>query len=146
MHYTPLCNDHWPPWAFPVALKLYEDKKCMHILSICLLFIFFGQNNPELIIEPNCSNLLKYVCAKIHTLQSLMVSRRQLLIIFRSHCRGMNKQVLFVNGAAKELRTSTMEKIGVKAPGNYSRPFWTYNCSICLWEKPTLLISMISGF
>ena len=36
-----------------------------------------------------------------------------------------------------------MEIIGLKAPGNYSA---TYNLSLCLWESPQLLISMISGF
>ena len=39
-----------------------------------------------------------------------------------------------------------MEKICLKAPGNYSAPIWSYKCSICLWEKPETLMSMISGF
>ena len=30
--------------------------------------------------------------------------------------------------------------IGLKAPGNCSGPFWTYNLSICLWENPKTLI------
>ena len=38
-----------------------------------------------------------------------------------------------------------MEIIGLKAPGNYSGSFWSYNFSICLWESPKTLISMISG-
>ena len=38
-----------------------------------------------------------------------------------------------------------MERIGLKAPYN-SASFWSYSSSICLWERPSLLISMISGF
>ena len=39
-----------------------------------------------------------------------------------------------------------IEKICFKAPGNYSASFWSYDFSICLWENPETLISMISGF
>ena len=39
-----------------------------------------------------------------------------------------------------------MEKIGFKAPGNYSGPFGSYTFSIFLWESLKLLISMISDF
>ena len=38
-----------------------------------------------------------------------------------------------------------MEKICLKAPWYYSAPIWTYYFPICLWERPKLLISMISG-
>ena len=38
-----------------------------------------------------------------------------------------------------------LEIIGLKAPGNYSASIWSYNFSICLWENPKTLISMISG-
>ena len=34
----------------------------------------------------------------------------------------------------------------VKSSMTYSGPFWSYNVSICLWEKTKLLISMIPGF
>ena len=33
--------------------------------------------------------------------------------------------------------------IGLKVPGNYSAPFWSYHFSICLWEAQ---FSRISGF
>ena len=36
-----------------------------------------------------------------------------------------------------------MEIIGLKSPGNYSGPFWSYNFSICLWDNPQIFISMI---
>ena len=39
-----------------------------------------------------------------------------------------------------------IEIISLKAPENCSDSFWAYNFSICLWENPKLLISMISGF
>ena len=39
-----------------------------------------------------------------------------------------------------------MDKIRLKAPGNYSASVWYNNCSICLWENAKTLISMISGF
>ena len=39
-----------------------------------------------------------------------------------------------------------LEKIGLKALGNYSASYWSYNFSICLWERPKLPMSMISGF
>ena len=39
-----------------------------------------------------------------------------------------------------------MEIIGLKVAGNYSAPFWTYEFSICLCERPTPNISMIYGF
>ena len=39
-----------------------------------------------------------------------------------------------------------MEKIGLKAPGNGSASFWSYNFSICLCERPKPNISRISGF
>ena len=38
-----------------------------------------------------------------------------------------------------------MERIGLKAPQYHSGPFWSYNFSICLWERPKLLMAMISG-
>ena len=41
---------------------------------------------------------------------------------------------------------SFVEKIGLRAPGNYSGPFLSYNFSICLCENPKILISMSSGF
>ena len=39
-----------------------------------------------------------------------------------------------------------MEKIGLKAPGNYSASSWTNNFSILLLENPQSPIFMISGF
>ena len=39
-----------------------------------------------------------------------------------------------------------MERLGLKAPWNYSVPFWSYNFSICLWENQKTFISMISDF
>ena len=39
-----------------------------------------------------------------------------------------------------------MEKIGLKAPGSYYAPFWSYNFLICLCERLKLNIFMISGF
>ena len=36
------------------------------------------------------------------------------------------------------------EMIGLKAPANYSAPFWTCNFSICLCLNPKLLLSVIS--
>ena len=39
-----------------------------------------------------------------------------------------------------------MEKIGLKAPGNYVGWFWFNNFLICLFENPKTFISMISGF
>ena len=39
-----------------------------------------------------------------------------------------------------------MEIIGLKAPGNYSGPFWSSNFSILILENLRDLISMISGF
>ena len=38
------------------------------------------------------------------------------------------------------------EIISLKAPGNYSAPFWSTRLSICSWENPKALISMLSGF
>ena len=39
-----------------------------------------------------------------------------------------------------------MEIISLKAPGNYFASIWINNFSICLWENPKTLMSMISGF
>ena len=36
--------------------------------------------------------------------------------------------------------------ISLKAPGHYSASIWYHEISICLWEKPKLLTSRISGF
>ena len=46
----------------------------------------------------------------------------------------------------KHLYGKFTEKIGLKAPGNYSASFWSYNFSLCSWERPKNLISMIPGF
>ena len=32
-----------------------------------------------------------------------------------------------------------LEKICLKAPGNYSAPIWSYTFPICLWEHPKTL-------
>ena len=39
-----------------------------------------------------------------------------------------------------------LETIGLKTPGNLFAAIWYNIFSICLWEKPKLVISMISGF
>ena len=38
-----------------------------------------------------------------------------------------------------------MEIICLKAPGSYSVPLWSYNFSLCLWERRKTIIFMISG-
>ena len=39
-----------------------------------------------------------------------------------------------------------MQRICLKAPGNYSGSIWSYKFSICLWENPNNFIYPISGF
>ena len=36
--------------------------------------------------------------------------------------------------------------MSIKAPRNYSHPFWAHNFSICVWERPKPVIAMIYGF
>ena len=59
-------------------------------------------------------------------------------------CRG--KILELVRPILGNFWSELMEIIRLKALGNYSASFWSYNISICLWERPKLLSSMISGF
>ena len=59
-------------------------------------------------------------------------------------CTGNHRKI--IGNKIGKMSADFMAKIGLKAPGNYSGPFLTYKFSICLWENPKLVLSIISGF
>ena len=75
-------------------------------------------------------------------------SARKLRTTHRSNTIGKNGANTFkwFVGFVRLFLWQIIEKICLKAPGNYSASFWSYYFSICLCERPKLHISMNSGF
>lgn len=55
------------------------------------------------------------------------------------------EQTLETNCNFRTFSWSICENSILKSAGNYSAPIWNCNFSICLWDNPKTLISMMSG-
>ena len=55
------------------------------------------------------------------------------------------KKLMHLYNTLSRFYGKSTEIISLRAPGNYSAPFWSNRCFICLLENPKTIISMISG-
>ena len=102
---------------------------------------------PLLIIIRELSTVMGKFCGNVLLIEgpypmAPVVRWRHHRKIMRNH----DKMIGIVSAICWVILIVVMEVIGLTAPGDYSGPFWSCNFPIRLWEKPKLLISIISGF